>query len=213
MQPLLAALELAAAIGAVIAVILRYRKALRDHPPLEYAPAAVPWRWAEPPPGLTVRQAEGVSVIDLPPPRRTRAIVAELAAYGFGLLLVASAIASLVNDLPALVNAMSVVIFGPLVLVCLQMATRLVRVELRPDTVTFVERGGLWWHRTRVRRRPLRVAGKMEAMLSVERGRDPEHGILLKGGLVWTHMRSACNQSQGTWLVGGLEAWSAAGDG
>lgn len=209
MQTLASVVELIAAILAVVALVRRHRKALRDHPPIDYTPDPVPWRWAAPPAGLTVRQAEGVSIIELPQPRRVQAVIAELAAYGIGLLVGAMGISGLIHGLPIAVHLMVLLIFGPLIFVCLQMATRLVRIELRPDAVTFVERGGLWWHRQRTRRRPLRISGKMASVFAVEAGRDPEHEIRL-GGLRGARMRSACNQTQGSWVVGGLDAWSAA---
>ena len=210
MQTVVSILELAAAILAVIAVIRRYRAALRDHPPLAYMPGPVAWRWSAPPDGLRVQQAEQVSVLSVPRPKRAGAIVAELAAYGVALLLVAMAVAALINDLPPMVHLIALIVFGPLIPVCLQMATRLERIELRPTRVTFIERGGLWWHRARTRRRPLRVTGKMASVFEASKDSDPEHQITLGGGLLRTRMRSACTQSTGSWLVGGLEAWSAA---
>lgn len=210
MNTLIPALELAAAIFAVIALVRGYRKALREHPPLDYEPAQVSWRWSTPPEGLVAQQAEAVSVLVVPRPKRTGALIAELAAYGLGVFMIAMTIASWLNGQTPLVQLVPLFIVGPLIPVCLRMATRLDRIELRPDTVTFIERGDLWWHRRRTRRRPLRAAGKMESMFSVDRGQDPEHEIVLRGGLLGTRMRSACNQSTGSWIVGGLNAWSAA---
>ena len=213
MQTVVSILELAAAVMAVIALTRRYRKAMRDNPPLAYEPGPVWWRWSTPPDGLTVRQADDASVLVLPRPKRVGSIAAELAAYGIGLLLVAMAVAGLVNDLPPLVQCLPIVLFAPLIPVCLLIATRLERIELRPQSVTFIERGGLWWHRTRVRERPIRVEGKMASVFEVSKDSDPEHEIRLPGGLLSTRMRSACTQSMGTWIVGGLTAWSAADPG
>lgn len=212
MQTLLMALELGAAIMAVAVVVRRHRKALRDHPPLAYEPGPVRWRWSTPPDGLTVRQAEGVSVVTLPPSPRGGAIAAEIAAYGLALLLIAMSVASVINDQPLALNLIGLALIGPLIPICLRMATRLTRIELRPERVTFIERGGLWWVRRRTWGRPIRVEGKMASPFETSKGRDPEHEIRLRAGLLGVRMRSACTQSMGSWIVGGLQAWSAESD-
>ena len=175
MNSLVVVLEVAAAVFAVIAIVRRYRAALRDHPPLDYQPAPVSWRWSTPPKGLVAQQSKDVSVLVLPRPKRGNARIAEVSAYGLAVVLVAMIIASWINGQPPLVHVFAIYMVVPIILVCLHAATRLDRIELRPDTVTFIERGDLWWRRSRTLRRPLRVSGKMESMLSVSRGQDPEH--------------------------------------
>lgn len=208
MQILLSALELTLAVLAVLAVVRRHRKALREHPPLGYEPGPVAWRWANPPAGLTVRESDQVSVLILPRAHRMGAVAAELSAYGFGLLLVASSIATVVNDHPLMVHLLVFVLIGPLIPACLLASTRLERIELRPTTVTFVERGGIWWRRHRTRRRPLKVEGKMDSVFNTHRKQEPRHEIRLRGRMLDDRFRSECDQTMGTWIVGGLQAWS-----
>ncbi|MCB9547912.1 MAG: hypothetical protein H6706_19000 [Myxococcales bacterium] len=210
MDTLFAALDLGLAVAAVVAIVRRHRAALRQHPPLPYMPGEVPWRWAEPPPGLEVHHAAGVSILTLPWRRPVGRTIAEGAAYAVVLAMVAMSISGFVHGLPWSIHLVTLLIFGPLAWVCLRMATRLWRIELRPDGVTFVERGALWWHRHRHLRRPVQAHGKMQSALTLNEGEDPEHDLLVTRRMLGVRFRSACDQSQGSWVVGGINAWNTA---
>lgn len=208
MDSVVSIVEVLLAVGAVVTVYLHRRRAVLDHPPLDYTPDAEPWRWGPPPEGLRVHQAEGVSVLELPWKLPLGAVVAELAAYAIGLLILAMMVMGFVNDLPLLAHGVALVIFAPLAWVSLRMSARLWRIELRPDSITCVEKSRLWWRRHRRWRRPVRVSGKMQSAFSLSEGQDPEHDLLISGRLLAVRMRSQCDNGTGSWVVSGLQAWS-----
>jgi len=194
-----------------------WRSFVREHPPLQYAPAnrVEAWRWATPPPEVALHKLDTAefSRLTLPDARSTAQVVALVAGCALMLLGAYMAFDALVlspdrrNPFDALVLPALVLLFGGAML---DYDSRLVAIDLRQDRAVFVLRYGVFLTRN-ITMKPGRVrrfSGKVQSVLTQDRDqRRPFFFVRALRLLLAREFVTICDPSQGTWVVGGLEHW------
>jgi hypothetical protein len=211
MHSLFALLEVGLAVLAVVAVHQAHRRARAAFPEavVDAAhPALAGWRWAAPPDGLDVRQTADDSILILPTqPRTGLQIGGVLMGYGVLLLSVVMLIQGLrIHDnvwIPILVTP----VFALIGLGMINLDARLERIVLGESHVRLILRYGLRFHRQiRLKRRArLKIRGGYISVFEMTADQEqPEYRLRLGRHAVL----SACNQTQGSWIIAGLKQWA-----
>ncbi len=218
--------EISALVLALVGIyqLHRFHHAVRAaHPPLDYethsTAVADSWRWREPPQalGLTIENDQVASRIVLP--FRHTAVEILTSLVGYFLLAVLGSIV-LLSFLDPGVGGVAllfpVLFFGALIWALLNTDSHLRAIELRRDEVRFAMQYGIFLQRHIVLRSyPGRLifTGGYQSMFTMNRGQHaPDFKLIVKKTCCWLFSRKKgfyllCNQSQGSWMVGGLNAW------
>lgn len=215
-------LALFAALGGIYHLFRARREALRQHPPLDYAEhssaASDNWRWRHPELelGLSVVDSEPASRLQLPFRQTGLAMGASLFGYALlGLLLYLILLAVWREQTDWVMVSVPIALFLPLAWVLLNTGSYLTAIELRPDEIRFILSYGIVLHRIRRYRyhKKLHFSGDYQSSLGMAVDQEePDFQLRLQRryflGLSSQHRFDVlCNRSQGSWIVGGLNAW------
>ncbi len=209
---ILAALELIAAVSVIVTMTRAHRRALREHPAVAYSPEpdAPTWRLSEPPEGLELTHASEASVVELPIEATGGQAFAEVS--GLALAVAGLALPAYVWFTNPATAGIAALFFLPvcwsIAAVSLTMSRELRAIEFGAGEVVFHEASPLLLHRaTRWKGKQLRVKGKVQSVLSQDGHSPADYYFTLRGWLNKRRYRARLNQTQGTWLLGALEAW------
>ena len=204
-------------IWAVYRGVRDWRYFVRQHPPIEYRPAANAerWRWSNPPPEIALRMEDALehSRLLLPDVRSVINVVGSL----FGCAFALGGLAILINLFflaPPSDRFLGPIFVSVFLIVCgrlmLDLDSRLVAIDLKHDCVIFVVRYGVFlFHRISFDRGSVKsFSGKVQSALAMERGqREPHYYVFVKRTFSNKRYITLCDPSQGSWLTGGLEYW------
>ncbi|MDB9496087.1 hypothetical protein PN441_10995 [Spirulina major CS-329] len=196
----------------------RSRQARTENPIIDYEknsqPNRDPWRWRLPNPDLQLilEDHPQTSTIHLTPRRSFGEIIIVLMGYGMTLMGLWFGLETLITtgDLKGLLIIL--VIFGGFGWLFWLVGSRVTRIELTPDRLTLVVTLGFHGEvKHRYRCRPsLRVTGAYQSVLSMDRDQAmPDFNLFVQRGRFGNRAKyiTACNQTQGSWLVEGIVAW------
>jgi hypothetical protein len=197
-----------------------WRSFVNQHPPVPYTQSAAveSWRWSDPPSELSLRKEDSAehSLLRLP------TIQSPVPLFGtiFGCIMILGGIYLVIyqfylappNDrvLGPLFVMLFLVVFGRLMFF---LGSKLVVIELQPDRVVFIVRYGvILFQRTTFRRGKVHFSGKLQSALAIERDqKQPNYYVFVKRWYSTKRYVTDCDPSKGSWLVAGLENWTAAG--
>ncbi|WP_072621884.1 hypothetical protein [Spirulina major] len=202
----------------ILGVWQRSRQARVTHPSIDYEKASQPncdpWRWRIPNPdlGLTLDDTPHRSTIHLKTRRTFGERLVVLLGYGMILMGLWFSVETLIStgDLRGLFLIW--VVFGGFGWLFWLVGSRVKRLELTPDRLTVVMTLGFHGEmKRRYRCRPsLQVTGAYQSILTMDRGQDlPDFNLLIQRGRFGNRAKyiTACNQTQGSWLVAGILFW------
>jgi hypothetical protein len=196
----------------------RSRQARADHPSIDYEKASQPnrdpWRWRIPHPdlGLTLDDTAHRSTIHLKTHRTFGERLIVLMGYGMILMGLWFGVEMLIRMGDWRRLFLIWVVFGGFGWLFWQVGSRVKRLELTPDRLRVVMTLGFHGEmQRRYRCRPsLRVTGAYQSMLTMDRDQDlPDFNLLIQRGRFGNRAKyiTACNQTQGSWLMAGILAW------
>ncbi|OCQ90500.1 hypothetical protein BCD64_27915 [Nostoc sp. MBR 210] len=196
----------------------RWHLAHDDYPVINYAEISransEAWRWSIPNAELNLRLEDEPNVSRIYLPHRLTAIEITMilfgyAHFGFGVVFAIKISLEKWNFL-GMITIFA--LFGILGWMFLLVGSRIIRLELTPTDLTIVTKVGcLFETKYRYRCLPtLKVRGAYQHMLTMTRDQMmPDYNLWLKKGRFGGEHKyaTACNQTQGTWLVAGIEIW------
>lgn len=206
-------IEAVALLLVILETFRRHRAALWAHPKLAYQPPkerAETWRWQPPEKAeLRIENQANTSAVVLPSqPTSAEAIVS---AMGYLLLLVVGWGVGAALFRGSIVGAgFAAILGGGFALMFLSVGAQVTRIEVGADRIRIVIRYAFVLRRAVLfrRRSGLRFSGRVQSVLGIaEDQREPRFYLSVKSGLLSRRFILSCNQSQGSWIVGGLQHW------
>lgn len=195
-------------------VWLRY-SASQAYPRIDYAQNSTKreetWRWRHPAPDLGLEVIDTAECSTVVMEYRGGFVTNVSVALGYAGIAGTAALAARLTTAPHPWLGLVLVFFcAALSFAALNVGATAERLELRPDTAAVVVRYGWWWQRRHVFR-PLHfhVSGRYQSSLSMNRyQKRPMFVIRIRGRLLGSSFLTPLNQTQGSWLVGGLADWA-----
>jgi hypothetical protein len=211
-------LDILQAILDLFSVSALAERPKQDYPAITYEqasrPNVEPWQWRIPDRDLNLTLHDEIDRSTIYLPHHLSFIEGFIVAIGYGTIGLGAFIAIhlLISSLNLVGAILSFGIIGGAGWYLLSAGSRVIRLELKDGSLTLVNRFGFRLARKRCYRHDpnLKFRGDLQNFLTMDRTQtSPNYNISIKYGKHGKKKTfiTACNQTQGSWLVSGLEAW------
>lgn len=217
-------------IFSVINLITTYNQAKQDHQQLEYletsSPSNDPWRWRSPSQiseisqeegkNLDIQDTEAASHLFLRQHANFAEFLVHLLGYFFLGIAAFALVSSLLNHQNLEIALPSAAMLMIIATACLQCGDQVSQIDLYPDRIELTTKYALFFNRqTRFKaHKHLKFKGGYQSVLSMNLDqKEPFYKLRIEWRFLGVMTRRrifflTCNQTQGSWITGGLEYWN-----